>query len=110
MLISRYTLLNCVSEEGNCLIFYQIGLEIRGPKLVTSDFRFQWLRPELKQGLQGMTGGDVCSPTPKVDAKGNNGKVCLNQICEVENMDVAYKLAYISISVSASIHMKKKLT
>lgn len=50
------------------------------------------------------------SPAPKVDAKGNNGKVCLNQIREVENMDVGYKVAYISISASASDETKEKLT
>ncbi|GIY96460.1 uncharacterized protein CEXT_412831 [Caerostris extrusa] len=69
MLISRYTLLNCVSEEGNCLIFYQIGLEIRGPKLVTSDFRFQWLRPKLKQGLQLCSEALAKRQSPRPNAK-----------------------------------------
>ncbi|GBL90089.1 hypothetical protein AVEN_135448-1 [Araneus ventricosus] len=69
MLISRYTLLNCVSKEGNCLIFYQIGLEIRGPKLVTSDFRFQWLRPKLKQGLLPCSTALAKNESPRKNAK-----------------------------------------
>ncbi|GFT97400.1 uncharacterized protein NPIL_502921 [Nephila pilipes] len=76
MLISRYTLLNCVSEEGNCLIFYQIGLEIRGPKLVTSDFRFQWLRPKLKQGLLPLFLAKYESPKQNAKGAKSSGKLC----------------------------------
>lgn len=61
MLISRYTLLNCVSEVGNCLRRIGAG-EIRGPKLVTSDFRFQWTPAPFLEGLLGFVSSHFPSP------------------------------------------------